>query len=86
MYTKTFWLETLERALKTFAQTTVASLPLATAAVTMTLATFWPVFLAAAGTGVAAAIISLLTSLASTMVGNKNSPSLVTNRGKHELR
>jgi hypothetical protein len=59
MFTGSFWLATLERAIKTFAQSLVALL---VAAGTNLLTTDWPEKLAVAGM---AALLSVLTSIGS---------------------
>ena len=72
MFTAQFWKDAGERAVKTFAQTLLA-LVLA-AGVTSIVALNWPVLLGTAGT---AALVSLLTSLASTFAGEEKTASLV---------
>lgn len=69
MFTKQFWLGTLERAVKTFAQATV---PLVTAEATGLLAVDWWLLLSISG---AAALVSVLTSLGSAPFGDPG-PSL----------
>jgi hypothetical protein len=70
MTTWKFWRGALERAVKTFAQTLIA---LITAVEGFDLfSAEWPEILAAAGT---AAVLSILTSIASLPVGEPNSAS-----------
>jgi len=72
MWTKTFWLHTAERAAKTAAQTA-----LATIGATATLSQInWALVISAAG---AATLLSVLTSVASCGVGDRDSPNLVPN-------
>lgn len=70
MFTKQFALDALERAVKTFAQALVSVLAIGT-----------PIFEIewTSGLGIAAtaAVVSLLTSIASTGVGDSDSASLV---------
>ncbi|MEV0608144.1 holin [Polymorphospora rubra] len=71
MFTKSFWSQTLERALKTFAQAAVALLSgdgLGLVNVD------WGTTASVAGL---AALISILSSVASAGVGRSDSPSLV---------
>lgn len=70
MWSKKFWLEALERAVKTFAQT-LAGLLIGDAAIDHVYATLS----AKVGMAGMAAGISLLTSLAGTQVGANNSPA-----------
>ena len=69
MFTKQFWLGTLERAVKTFAQTAV---PLVTAEATGLIAVDWWLLLSVSG---AAALVSVLTSVGSAPFGDPG-PSL----------
>lgn len=71
MWTKAFWLATLERAVKTFAQALAAVL---VASGTGVLDTPWTSAFSVAGM---AAVLSLLTSVGSAQFGN-NGPSLST--------
>lgn len=71
MFTKTFALQTLERALKTFAQTLVA---LAGASQMDWLSLDW---LQLAATSAIAAGLSVLTSIASDKIGPSGTPSMV---------
>lgn len=73
---KTFWLDLGERAIKTAAQ---ALLAMFVAGVTI-MSVDWVDALAIAGT---AALVSVLTSIASAGVGRKDSASLVTSPGRH---
>jgi hypothetical protein len=72
MFTKIFWLGTLERAVKTFAQALL--LVFVGDNAYNVISVNWPESLALAATG---ALISVLTSLVSSRIGEKNSPSLV---------
>lgn len=69
LFTKQFWLGTLERAVKTFAQTAV---PLITAEATGLIAVDWWLLLSVSG---AAALVSVLTSIGSAPFGDPG-PSL----------
>lgn len=69
LFTKQFWLGTLERAVKTFAQTAV---PLVTAEATGLIAVDWWLLLSVSG---AAALVSVLTSVGSAPFGDPG-PSL----------
>lgn len=71
MFTKPFLIQTVERAVKTFAQTVVA---LAGASKLDWLSLDWPQLLATAGI---AAILSILSSVASDKIGPANTPSIV---------
>ncbi len=73
MWTKSFWLSLLERALKTFAQTLIALWPLGENAFGL-LDVDWQSSLSIAGL---AAAVSALTSIASAGIGPDGSPSLV---------
>lgn len=70
--TSTFWLATLERAIKTFAQAIVAVLLVAS---TTPVDIDW---VELAYTGGLAALISVLTSIVSAGVGRHAGPSLAT--------
>lgn len=70
MFTKKFWLQAAERAVKTFAQALAGMLA---AAATLE-AVDWVVALSGAGL---AALLSVLMSLGSLPVGPDGSPSLV---------
>lgn len=72
MNTKTFWLRTLERAVKTFAQSLLVVFLGDTAY--NVISVNWPEALGLAATG---ALLSVLTSVASSQWGDKHSPSLV---------
>lgn len=71
MFNTLFWIAAAERALKTLAQTLVALIG-ANAVSVMDLD--WPQMLGVAGT---AAVVSILTSLASAPFGKNDGPSLV---------
>lgn len=68
MFTTTFWLDTVERAVKTFAQALIATIAVGT-----------PIFDLAWGEGLGiaatATVVSVLTSIASTGVGDKGTAS-----------
>ncbi len=70
MWTSSFWKATFERAIKTFAQTLVAS------GIVVGVAGWdkWQAALIAAGI---AALLSVITSVASIGLGDKGTPSLV---------
>lgn len=72
MFTKVFWLNTAERAIKTFAQALL--LVFVGDSAYNVISVNWPESLGLAATG---ALISVLTSLVSSTVGPKDSPSLV---------
>ena len=71
MRTRTFWVEAAERAISTFAQALVAVLA---AGFVFTDAAAWGEALLASAI---AALVSLLTSVAASGVGNPDSPSLL---------
>jgi hypothetical protein len=71
MFTRSFWASAIERAVKSFAQALVAILGVE--GVTPFNAP-WHTALTTAGM---AALLSVLTSLGSERVGNRNDPSLV---------
>jgi hypothetical protein len=71
MFTYLFWRFAFERALKTFAQTLVALLGVGGIGL---LNAPWASTLSVAGM---AALLSVLSSIASTQVGERNTPSLV---------
>jgi len=73
---KSFWLDLVERATKTAAQ---ALLAVFVAGVTI-MSVDWVDALAITGT---AALVSILTSIASAGVGSKDNASLVTTPGRH---
>lgn len=74
MWTKAFWKDTAERAIKTASQTAVALFAGDTATV---LSIDWVQGAAVVGT---ATLVSVLTSIASTGRGNPDSPSLVATK------
>jgi len=71
IFTNDFWLQAGERAVKTFAQTAVA---LIGAGVLNVLTTDWQQLI---GVSLGAAVLSILTSVASAKVHDDDSPSLV---------
>ena len=71
MFTYRFWQLTIERAIKTFAQSLAA---IFSAAGLGLLTVPWSASLSTAGM---AAVLSVLTSMASAPVGEPNSPSLL---------
>ena len=72
MFTGLFWRDTSERATKTFAQTLVVILGVG--AVDL-MSVGWVQALSVSG---GAALLSLLSSIASARVGDSDSPSLIT--------
>ncbi|WP_280186018.1 MULTISPECIES: holin [Nocardia] len=78
MWSSAFWKAVAERAVKTFAQTL---LPLVTA--TVLTRPDWSDITAALGLSACAAGISILTSIASTLRGDPESPSLIRPSGRH---
>lgn len=70
MRTSKFWKDAFERAVKTFAQSAVAILALSTGLIDVS-------WIEAASTAGLAALVSLLTSIGSSGVGDKESASLV---------
>lgn len=76
MLSKTFWTDVAERAIKTFAQ---ALLSVFVAGVTI-MSVSWVDALAV---GATAALVSVLTSIASAGSGDRTSASLVSAPGKH---
>ena len=71
MWTKTFWIDTAERAIKTFAQAVVAGL---TAGATGILDVDWVTVVSVSAL---AAVVSVLTSVASAPLADKGTASLV---------
>lgn len=78
MWTKLFWKATAERAIKTFAQAAVAFLASDIAGI---LEIDWE---KAASVSGLAALLSVLTSIASVPAGDNNSPSLLPHGELHE--
>ena len=75
MWTKIFWKDTAERAIKTFAQSVVGIVLLLTPTIGIdTLNLNWLPILAV---GLVSAMLSVLTSIASSLKGDSNSASLV---------
>ena len=75
MFTKTFLIDALERAIKTFAQTIVALVLVV--APTMGEELLEVNWIPVLGVAFIAAVILILTSIASSLTGNKNSASLI---------
>ena len=75
-----FWMSTVERAVKTLAQTAAA---LITADATGLLNVDWPQTGSVAGL---AALLSILTSIASGPIAPPGDPSLVNPPGRHRSR
>ncbi|MCP3800207.1 holin [Allokutzneria sp. A3M-2-11 16] len=71
MWTALFWLAAFERAVKTFAQTAAATLGASTVGI---LDAPWTAALSVAGM---AAVLSVLTSVASIKTGDTGTPSAV---------
>lgn len=71
MLTQAFWLSTVERAVKTFAQSLIAALTMSSAPLDVIHADW----IAALSLAVGAAILSLLTSLSSIRVWDDHVPS-----------
>ena len=72
MFTKTFWTAAAERALRTVAQALIAIIA------ATTFDWFTADWQAIAGTALTAGVLSLLTSIASAGIGDKGTPSMVT--------
>lgn len=76
MRTKTFWIDTLERAVKTFAQALLAVLVVGVPV--------WEIdWLGALGIALTATIMSVLTSIASGATGDPATASVVDYMGEH---
>ena len=73
-FSRLFWLETIERAIKSAAQTVVLAWGLGDQIANL-FALNLEIALGAAGGG---ALLSVLTSIASAPIGRRRSPSLVT--------
>lgn len=71
MWTLTFWKRTAERSIKTVAQTAIATMGTTVVAIT---SLDWGQIAAISATG---GVLSVLTSIASSGVGDPDSPSLV---------
>ena len=76
MWTRAFWASAGERAVKTFAQ---ALVPILAADGASLLSIDWPTSLGLAAT---AAVLSVLTSIASAGIGDPGTPALVST-GRH---
>lgn len=76
--TKDFWEQTLERAIKTFAQTVIAAVGVTAVAIDQVP---WRVVLLTAAT---ATVLSVLTSIASSGIGDRNSPSVAPVHNQEE--
>ena len=75
MFTKEFWLEAAERAVKTFAKTFLAMV--SAVAVFDVFSADW---LTLVGVSLGAAVLSILTSLVSAEIGDYGKPSLVARK------
>lgn len=75
MFTKQFWIDASERALKTFAQTFLAMI--AGVAVFNAINADWQTLL---GVSLGAAVLSYLTSIVSAEIGDHGSASLVAKK------
>lgn len=71
MFTATFWRSTAERAIKTIAQALIAVLA------ATTFDWFSADWKAIAGTALTAGVLSILSSIASSGIGDRTSPSLL---------
>lgn len=80
LLSRTFWLGALERATKTFCQTLIATLGLATGLNMVSIN--WREGLCVAGL---ATLISVLTSVASGPIGPPNTPGVVMSRARQPL-
>jgi hypothetical protein len=74
IFTKLFWLETAERALKTAAQFVIGAWGLGDGIYNL----FEMNFALAGGAAAGGFVLSVLTSVASSPIGRTESPSLVT--------
>lgn len=77
MFTRRFWIESLERAAKSAAQAVIGLYPLDKLDV---LQADWRLALGVAGGG---ALLSLLMSVVSAPIGEPNDPSMVPRAGAH---
>jgi hypothetical protein len=75
MFTKEFWLEASERALKTFAQTLLAM-----AGAVSVFDAFSADWLTLLGVSLGAAVLSYATSIVSAEIGDYGKPSLVARK------
>ena len=75
MWTKQFWVDSAERAIRTFAQALIAILG---AGAVNILTVDW---VQALSVGAGAAVLSLLTSIASSGFGTKGTPSILPEAG-----
>lgn len=78
MWTPAFWKDAAERAIKTGVQSLIATFGVGTTVLEMD----WGAALAVSGT---ATLLSVLTSIVSEPVGDREQASLVENTGKHHL-
>lgn len=76
MWSSQYWKATSERAIKTFVQTLIPAVSL-----TMLTQPDWGDISSAVGLSAIAAGMSVLTSMASTLRGDPESPSLITPTG-----
>lgn len=74
---RTFWLATAERAVKTFAQALLAALTITQTAGTIGVDVLNVDWATAVSLAIGATILSVLTSIGSGPIGGTNTPSLV---------
>ncbi|MBV7302942.1 holin [Corynebacterium sp. TAE3-ERU2] len=79
MFTKVFWMDATERAIKTFAQALIATLAVGTPILELD----WG---QAVGIAATATVVSLLTSIASTGTGQDGTASLVSATGSYDYQ
>jgi len=80
VYSPTFWKQAAERAIKTFAQVLLVLLVGDATVPTNLFSIDW---VPALGMSLAAALVSVLTSIGSASVGERGTPSLVETGGRH---
>jgi Na+-transporting NADH:ubiquinone oxidoreductase subunit NqrB len=79
MFTKQFWIEASERALKTFAQTFLAMIG-AVSVFNAFVADWQTLF----GVSLGSAFLSYLTSIVSAEIGDRGTPSLVATKDERD--